>query len=411
MAGALLVTGPARIRAISGPAEILGMVLRQGAEQTVPRGRSLPLAGSENCEVELGEGASAREVVEAYPAGWSAVDRLLGEGGRVIFLGRGDAGKSTLTTLAANLALRRGMGVAVINKDPGQADIAPPTTVSLAVPSSPFADLSGCRPAAMYFVGRTSPQGATRRMLTGLALLERERARIQGSADRIGAEGAGSVSGRGVLLVNSSGWVDGAALDFRIDVIDLLGITDVVLLEAEGELEGYAKALSSMRGPRVRVTRLPALRGVLCRSRQARRERRRESYRGYFEGARVRELRLEGVAVRRPGIGILWNWGPPAGQAEEGGLSAGGEGKGGGAGKDGWAGRLVGLCGSDGLTLGLGVVKSVSAGSAGASVGVLTPVTGEVAELRCGEVFLDGTWGDHYCHRHARYRHQHQRRR
>ncbi len=74
----------------------------------------------------------------------------------VVVLGAMDVGKTTVTTILVNKGVREGLKVGVIDGDPGQNDIGPPTTISSAVADNLITHLTQLRGLKSVFVKTTS---------------------------------------------------------------------------------------------------------------------------------------------------------------------------------------------------------------------------------------------------------------
>ena len=274
------------------------------------------------------------------PAEW---ERILEVDRRdpVVVIGRTDRGKTTLVRWLVSRLARAGLRVGWIDADVGQSILAMPTMQALAVVErTPSGDLP--RPAARFFVGSTSPRAHMLPCVVGIQRL-REKARETG-CDRLVVDTTG-------LVAPSEG---GVAL--KTWKVELLAPATVVALERHGELAPIVEPLS--RDPRVRTFRLEPVPEARTRPAAERAERRAESFRRYFGGARVIDLAGRGLPVygRRPVR----------------------------------KGRLVGLVGEQGFCAGLGVVEEW--GDDRRSLLTPEPLDGVVA-LRLGSLAVDPATG------------------
>jgi polynucleotide 5'-hydroxyl-kinase GRC3/NOL9 len=162
-AGVYIVKGPAIVLA-NGPCSVLGKDVSD-RKTIVSAGKALPFeycAGG-SIKVNLGRGGM---VWEADPASagvyiWQDVARKMLEirPNRIMLAGDSDAGKSTLSTYLANVAIQHQLRPAVIDGDIGQGDLAPPAAIGAAVISRQLVDLKQARPDIFEFVGDTTPVG------------------------------------------------------------------------------------------------------------------------------------------------------------------------------------------------------------------------------------------------------------
>jgi polynucleotide 5'-hydroxyl-kinase GRC3/NOL9 len=237
--------------------------------------------------------------LEQLEAFLSAEDRS-----RLLILGGADKGKSHLIeTLAAHLS-HCGLRVAMVDADPGQSRIGPPTTVGLQYPCNPDRGAD-----ALWFVGSVSPPGHLLPMLSGLIVLTHR-------AETAGAD---------LVLIDTPGFMDGpAAGALWQNVIDVLRPA-VVLLERPADVRprwlSAVSPLLALRASSAAITRTSAQRQVY----------RAEGFRRYFESGLELCLDTQSTAVR---------WVSGSGEREV----------------DLQAGQLVGLRGAEGFDVGLGIV-------------------------------------------------------
>jgi polynucleotide 5'-hydroxyl-kinase GRC3/NOL9 len=157
------------------------------------------------------------------PADWEiGLERAVAPPGVILVLGAPDTGKTTLALHAANTALQRGLRVGLIDTDVGQSEIGPPGTVGLALPDAPAASIAEWRPAALAFVGATTPVGRLLDIVVGAR-------RLADEARRRGAE---------TLIVDTSGLIQGAlAIKLKLAKLEVLQPTSVLALRRSRELD------------------------------------------------------------------------------------------------------------------------------------------------------------------------------
>lgn len=280
----VVIFGPASVTVKQGTVDALGALLPDSSQMTIPRGRALALTsvGGASLMLNLGEGGRVEGRDHAYPEQWNDhINSLSSRKGVIVVIGDVDSGKTTFCTLVANCALRRGLKVAFINKDPGQADMFLPTTISAALLEGPVIDLSQVNPTVSFFVGKTTPTGVVDRILVGLSKLYRE---VQDRAD--------------LIVVNTSGWVRGErAKELKLLTIEVLGASDVVLLKRNNELDHIAKGLSNRFGKIGALHMIDALRGAKVKSHEERKFLRESRYLRYFTNAKRRVLDLSKLDI------------------------------------------------------------------------------------------------------------------
>ena len=206
--------------------------------------------------------------------GWAeGLERALAVPGVVVLLGAADTGKTTLALSVANAALARGMRVGVIDADVGQSEIGPPGTIGLALPQSPATSGAEWRPAALAFVGATSPPGRLLDVVAGTR-------RLADEARQRGAE---------VVIVDTSGLIRGAvAVKLKLAKLEVLQPSVILALSRGRELDpvlGLAAAVC-----RASVVRLRPGEAVRPKPPALRRARRAARFAQYLREARLHEI-------------------------------------------------------------------------------------------------------------------------
>ncbi len=258
--------------------------------------------------------------------------------GLVMVVGAPDSGKSTLVRwLAAHLPCSR-PGPAVLDADPGQSRLGPPTTFTLEF-------------AHQYrrFVGSVSPSGHMLQVLSACG-------RLVEKARELGAE---------TILMDTSGLVDprkgGARL--KLSKIELLRPAVLLVLQEAGELESWLQPVRI--SGKTRVIDLPRP-GRACRREAPEREAyRQNAFRSHFRHAVRREFFWPQCAVF-PDPSFYRN-------------------------------RLLALEDREGFVLSLGIVLSWSRSER--RVSVFTPLEraqkSRVAAINLGDMALDP---ERFCH-------------
>lgn len=266
--------------------------------------------------------------------GWETVLAFL-DRGTILVVGPAGSGKSTLARWLLG-QLDRGLErVALVDCDPGQTGVGVPGCLGLAM-TGPWQ-----APAALWFVGSTSPPGRLLPMVVGAARLA-ERARQRGAQ---------------AVLLDTSGLVDGAAGHLlQVHLAQATGVDQVVSLQRDHELEPL---LGLLAGDGRRVDRLTASPAARVRSAAERRRHRRDRFAAHLLGAKVRL-----VSPRRI-FAADWSVAQHADLPQ---------------------GRVLGLLDGEGYCLGLGLVEAVHADR----VEVFTPVADvPVVRLQTADFRLD----------------------
>lgn len=286
----LLVDGPASVSIISGKVEILGALMKAGERVVIREGKRAPIEAKRKVSLNLmlGEGASYNEFEgSTIPASWkTAVKEILGSSRKlltVMVIGEVDSGKSSFCTYLANMALRKGLGVAVIDGDIGQSDVGPPSTIGYCELTGPIKDLFDVDVKDAYFVGSTSPGRVVERVVKGLTTLR----------DRFLKKNAG------LLIINTDGWIQGEdAARYKRRLIQVLEPNVVVGIQRERELTHIFKDL---KGTKLLVVDSPL--AVRRRNREKRRTLRELSYKKHLRGGKVRSFLMSWLKIEDTPLG------------------------------------------------------------------------------------------------------------
>ncbi len=262
-----------------------------------------------------------------------------------LILGTSDTGKTSLTARLAGALAARGERVAVVDADVGQSEIGPPTTVGLGRVARPLGRLGEAEVLALEFVGDTSPVRYIRETAEATGRLVRRA--LAAGFERV--------------LVDTGGLVEGPlGLALKRAKVRAVDPDLVLVLQRRAESEPIARALEG--GARPRVVRLAPSPAVVPRTATRRREHRGRALADYFARAATIELSTARVPLRgRRGDALT--------EVE--------------------AGRLLGVLGSDGETLGIARVRAWE--PTARRLVVDTPVAADrIATLVAGRATWDG---------------------
>jgi len=204
------------------------------------------------------------------PAGWGAALESLQQAQTILLVGASDTGKTTFLAWLANTLRTLGQRIAIVDADVGQSSLGPPTTIGLGLVVQPFQSLQELPPAALYFVGSTSPQGHFLPVIIGTKRMVDRAQRLE--VDQVIVDTCGFISEDG-----------GQALKrYQIEVVH----PDVVVcLQRTSECEPIL--LTFRYSQRPRILRLQASHDCRRRDREERRLYRERSLRKYFARPKI----------------------------------------------------------------------------------------------------------------------------
>jgi polynucleotide 5'-hydroxyl-kinase GRC3/NOL9 len=215
----------------------------------------------------IGRSGGKVEAVATFiePSGWGGALEILQEAHTILLFGAIDTGKTTFLMWLANTLRAQGQRIAIVDADVGQSSLGPPTTIGLGLVVQPFQSLRELTPAALYFVGSTSPRGHFLPVVIGTKRMVELAQRM--AVDRV--------------IVDTCGFIgeDGGQALKRYQ-IDLVRPDVVVCLQRASECEPILLAFRSCQRPR--ILRLRASQACRRRDREERRVYRERSLRGYF---------------------------------------------------------------------------------------------------------------------------------
>ncbi len=277
----IIVDGPASVNPVRGEATSLGAPLTSNAWNVLRKDQRLTLETTKSCKIDIRlakGGKTTRIVGSTVPVGWKEASHLsMATHGVVVVLGDVDSGKSTLSTLLANYVSSQGGSVSVIDGDVGQADIGPPTTISVARVREPVYDLEKLHPETSLFIGDTSPTLVPEKVLNGLA-------RLRDIA----------LKNSELVILNTDGWISGEeALRYKRQLLETIQPNLVIGLDVSGELE---KLLDWPNSTALTLSRSTYAR---TRSREERKRAREFGYQRFLRKAEPVNLSLRDLRLRR----------------------------------------------------------------------------------------------------------------
>lgn len=247
-----LVSGRGHLVLERGTVEVLGAPFVSGSTMGIRPGKRFPIYAQDDHAIINARGTFAVTVVrdDPVPDSWRALpDLFLAKTApKVAVLGATDSGKSSLITYLANISLNFSSRLGIVDGDPGQGDIGPPTCVSSAIAKSKLIDLRELLPLFTSFVGVTSPS-----MCSGACI-------------HAVSDVASWVLGAGAdyFLLNTDGWIEDGGIEHKVQLLEAIRPDLIVLLgtgeESDALQRRTAASVVSAEVPRHVLTRTPSAR-------------------------------------------------------------------------------------------------------------------------------------------------------
>ena len=277
----IIVDGPASVNLARGEASSLGAPLNINVWNVLHRDERLTIETDSRCSIDirLGKGGRSERIAgSTIPVGWKEASQLsLSVPGALVILGDVDSGKSTFSTYLANQLSHQGGSVSVIDGDVGQADIGPPTTISVARLREPVFDLQKLHPETSLFIGDTSPSMVSEKVLKGLV-------RLRDIA----------IKDSDLVIVNTDGWVSGEeAFRYKKQLVESIRPNLLIGIDEAGELRKL------LDWPDCTVLRLGRSAFARTRSREERKRAREFGYQRFLREARPVNFSLHDLKLRR----------------------------------------------------------------------------------------------------------------
>ena len=286
------VIGPASLNVLKGKLRVQAANWEAGSRIVVSKTTSLPIYSPEGVcrlEIMIGEGGefipedSGNPVVEWEKKLKDLIMKLIEHTKlrkcKVLVLGEVDSGKTTATTMLANICLELGFKVAIIDGDVGQSDIGPPTFISMSILNKPIITPKELEPIRMYFIGDITPYLYHERIARGIRELIDE-------AYRMNVD---------VVVVDTDGWFKGIkALRSKLEVISAVRPEAVVVIGRKNENVDYMLKLKSFN---INLCQLTPPTTRRTRSRDERKILREQAYSKYFSNAKTRVIKLNEILV------------------------------------------------------------------------------------------------------------------
>lgn len=279
------IEGPAMIEVVKGSLYVLGAHYDTGSRITILRARRVVAKAISDTELSmvLGPGGfvDKPKVGEEAIDEWDSRLNLELRGSLVVVMGAMDSGKTTITTILINKASSMGLRVGVIDADPGQNDLGPPTTVACSVfRGGKITHLSFMSPIKQVFLGSTNLEGNWYRAIQAMVKLV-DYLRNEAKVD--------------LVVINTDGWVEGKeAVEYKSSLVNAVKPNYVVVMRRGDEVNDLLNTLKTMG---VNTIVLTAPQSMRVRDRNDRKIHRDMGYGRYLSPSREVTLSLSQVPI------------------------------------------------------------------------------------------------------------------
>lgn len=209
----------------------------------------------------------------------SVLETYVEKGGVMFVLGGVDTGKSTYVRWIANELLSLNVKTAIVDCDVGQSDIGPPTTIGMAVIKKHFSCYDEISADSIYFTGDVKPEGRLLQGLTGTIKMV-EKAKGESCSH---------------IILNTTGWIHGAAIFYKHCKIDALSPGMLVAFQKEKELYPITSPYRKMSS--IKSFFITPTSSARQRDRDERRKNRAEHFSRYFKNAPLLAIPAKRVGI------------------------------------------------------------------------------------------------------------------
>lgn len=281
--------GKAELVLLHGQAEVFGTELIRNKRLTFNAGSKVAVYTWHGCTVEISGPPEWSYVSKETPMVMylnlhMALEQMRQKventesdiGPRVMIVGPGDVGKSTLCQLMLNYAVRMGRRPVFVDLDVGQGYIGIPGSMGALLIERP-ADIEEGFPLQaplVFHYGHVSPSPNEKlynKISGAIAEITKQRFEQNKKAQ---------VSG---CIINTCGWVTGTGYRILVHAAEEFEVNVIVVLDQERTYNDLKKQF----GNKVQIVHLPKSGGVVVRSQETRRSCRDDRVRAYFYGKKT----------------------------------------------------------------------------------------------------------------------------
>lgn len=283
--GVYILSGPNKIKLISGEIISIAKKFIVNEEIYIPEGKRIPLEVELPSVIEIdNENLLASIQSRTIPYDWDKVVEyiILNKINALIIFGEVDTGKTFFSTYLTNKLITNKIKPSVLDCDTGQSDIGPPSTLGLAIFDKPILFMTETKPEKLYFVGSHSPSEHFLHYICGFTKLVNY-----------------GLKKSDIVVIDTPGWVlgDGGRM-LRNSEIEILSALEtnyaVILLQRDKEIEHLVRSL-----PQQKVIRLTVSKKASPTSVEERKKLREFVYKKYFSKVDKIEYKFDDIFTDR----------------------------------------------------------------------------------------------------------------
>lgn len=278
----ILVKGPSSLILKSGVLKVFDYNVPMKKNIIIRLYRAMPFYAIEDSLIEIRTGSDENISIlneDPIPKDWyETIDKIINENSRsVIVFGGVDSGKTSFCCLLLNKILKSKKEVFLMDCDPGQSNIGPPTMISFSKVCETIPDLSKLNVFNAYPIGYTSPSYCIDSCISNISKLLKEIESI--SFD--------------FLVIDSDGWVDGLdAINYKLKLLKICSPDKIIIFKNTNDiLKEEIKKIG------MNFLEISSPKNILTRNMDARKKIRELSYRKYLYGGCIRVIQSSWIKI------------------------------------------------------------------------------------------------------------------
>ncbi|MEM2986633.1 MAG: Clp1/GlmU family protein [Nitrososphaerota archaeon] len=215
---------------------------------------------------------------DLIPKDWrEKADEIIKNSKSTIIFGGIDSGKTSFCCLLLNRCIKNKNKVFLMDIDPGQSNIGPPTMISVSKVNEPTLDIFKFNVFNAYPIGYTSPSYCIDLCISNISKLLKE---IRDY-------------GFDFLVIDSDGWINGMdAVKYKLKILEICSPDNVIVLENTSNI--FKEELKKVG---VNFLEISSPKNIFARNMDARKKIREFSYGKYLFGGCIRAIQSSWIKI------------------------------------------------------------------------------------------------------------------